>query len=62
MENTKTIIDIKGVITKVDNTEITEKQYDEVVDMFLDLLDAKGYCFGGGTAHCSQKEWDDIFN
>tara|TARA_R110001606_G_scaffold203722_2_gene351808 strand:+ start:288 stop:476 length:189 start_codon:yes stop_codon:yes gene_type:complete len=59
MENTKTIIDIKGVITNIDNTEITKKQYDEIVDLFLELLESKSYCFGGGFAHCSEKEWEE---
>ncbi len=59
MENKKTIIDIKGVITNVDNTEITEKQYELIVDKFLELLVSYDYCFGGGFAHCSEKEWDE---
>jgi hypothetical protein len=53
----KTIIDIKGVITNVNNKEITEKEYDEFVDLFLELIESKSCSFGGGFAHCSEKEW-----
>jgi len=55
----KTIIDIKGVITNIEGNEITEKQYDELVDSFLELLDSRYLCMGGGFIHCSEKEWDN---
>jgi len=58
MKDLKTIIDIKGVIVDIDNKEITEKQYDDLVDSFLELLDSKSLCMGGGLVHCSEKEWD----
>lgn len=58
MENTKTIINIKGVITNVDNKEITEKEYNEFWDLFIELVESKSYCFGGRSSHCSEKEWD----
>ena len=53
----KTIIDINGVISAEDNKEITEQQYDELVDLFLNLIESKNYIFGGGFTHCTSKEW-----
>jgi len=57
MRNKKTIIDIKGIITKVNGEEFTEQEYDNFTDDFLQLLESKSYCFGGGFIHCSEKEY-----
>lgn len=50
------MIDVNGVIAKNNNAEITEKEYDSIMDDFLELLENKGYCFGGGFNHLSEDE------
>jgi hypothetical protein len=45
----KELIDIKGVISKVNNDPISHDEADNIMDHVLDALNEKGYCFGGGT-------------
>jgi hypothetical protein len=44
-----TIINIEGVIMKVDGGVINEKEHDNLIDSILEVLENKGYSFGGGT-------------
>jgi len=57
MENKKTIIDIKGVITKVNGEEFNEQEYEKLVDDFLEIVENKDCMFGGGFSHCSEKKY-----
>ncbi len=51
------LIDIQGVISKEDNSEITEKESDNITDAILELLESKGYMFGGGFGLQTEKEY-----
>ena len=53
MEN---IIDIKGIITKENNEEISEQEYNELIDSLLILIDAKKCSFAGGFALTNEEK------
>jgi len=44
----KTIIDIKGVITKENGKAFTEAENEQLIDEFLKLIESKGFLCGGG--------------
>ncbi len=50
----KNQIEIDGIIAKNDNSEITEKELDDI----LELLVKKGYYFGGGLNLLSNKDFN----
>lgn len=56
----KVLIDIKGVITKNDLSEISQKEYDEVIDTVLEAISNKGYGFGGGFGHFTEEEYEKL--
>jgi len=57
MENKKTIIDIKGIIVKVNKEEFTEQEYEQLISDFYGIMRAKDCMFGGGFEHCSANEY-----
>ncbi|MDB4299642.1 hypothetical protein N9928_01175 [bacterium] len=42
------LIDINGVVSKQDNSVISEQECSEIMDSFLEILEDKGYCYSGG--------------
>lgn len=44
----KTLLSIKGVFSKEDNSEITEEEQDDLIDAILEVVENKGFMFGGG--------------
>jgi hypothetical protein len=50
------IIDIKGIITKENNEEISEQEYRELIDCLLILIDAKKCSFAGGFALTNEEK------
>ncbi len=54
----KNQIEIDGIIAKNDNSEITEKELDNIMDDILELLVKKGYYFGGGLNLLSNKDFN----
>lgn len=53
----KNVLDIKGVIQKVDESEITDKEADFIQDAFLEFLEKENYMFGGGFKHQTSEEY-----
>ena len=58
----KKVIDIKGCLVKQDNLEITENEYESIVDTILDTIDKKGYSFGGGMCLLTEEQYIEELN
>ena len=56
----KVLIDIKGVVTKNDLSEISQKEYDDLIDSVLETISNKGYGFGGGFGYFSEEEYEKL--
>jgi len=56
MKDLKTIIDLRGVICKDDDSEITEVEYTEIMDGLMDFLDLTGFKFNGGWILQTEEE------
>jgi hypothetical protein len=57
MESKKTVLEITGVVTKVNGKEFTKQEYEQLVDAFIDLVESKDCMFGGGFGHMTEKEY-----
>ena len=55
----KQIIDVSGVITKENEKEISEQEYNDFIDGLLDYVESKGYMFGGGFSLLTEEEYLD---
>ncbi len=53
----KTLIDIRGIVTKTDSSELSDKEYKDFIDDFLEVVYNKGYMFSGGFKHLMKKEY-----
>ena len=53
----KNLIELRGVITKDNDEEISENEYDRFMKLFLDLVDDNGYNFNGGFKLLTEKEY-----
>lgn len=53
----KTIINLSGLICRVDDFEILEIEEKEVTDEILELLERKGYKFNGGWILQTEEEY-----
>ena len=51
-----TLIKIDGVIGRIQRGEISEDQYDEFYDKFIELIEESGFTFGGTINLCSEEE------
>jgi len=57
MKSKKIVIEIKGIVTKVNGEEFTEQEYEQLVDAFIELVESKDLMFGGGFGHLTEKEY-----
>lgn len=53
----KNVIQINGVISKVDNSEINEEMLQFIQDKILMMLDEQGFMFGGSWKHQSEEDY-----
>ena len=56
----KIYISIDGVMSKEDQSEITENEYNEFWDKFIELVESYDYAFGGASGHHTEKEMEEI--
>ena len=52
----KNLIDIHGKITQKDSSELTDKEYNDFIADFLEVVYNKGYKFSGGFEHLTTEE------
>lgn len=56
----KTLIEISGVISKLDNSEISEEELDRFTDEFIELVEKYEFMFGGGVTLMSEEEYEKL--
>lgn len=52
----KIYLQINGIITKEDNSEFTEQEYDSFIDKFLELVENEKLSFCGGSGLYTEQE------
>ncbi len=50
-------ISIQGVITKNSQKEFTEKEYDQMTDDIIEVIENHDCSFGGGIGHHTEEEY-----
>ena len=58
----KTLIEITGCITKDNESEFTEYDENQFFDDFIDLIESKGWSFGGSITAMSEEDYLKVLN